>query len=204
MSINSIEFDIEDTNNSQLDAENKLLFPSTINNSKSSKWFHVSRVFFVVFISFIIILSLCLIDIWYHFKVLPVIQLHKGSLYLDKTDSTLQLSIIGKSDSLTIQNQKLNSQSYLNSYELQDITCVISYNKDNMLSIHEWYEIGSIDISLKDTLKKEKNSKDIEFQVILQNIMFQYLRNVGYLTYWYEPHAMKLECKTGTHIIIYY
>ena len=170
------------------------LIQANSNANNSRKWLFNSRL--VLLISFIIIIILSvLLDVWYHFQTLPTVQLKTGSLYLDKSDSTLQLSVIGRSDSLIVKNHKLSSQSYLSSYELQDTKCILSYDKD--IANNEWFDVGYLDVSAQVASKETSNEKDIQFHLILNEIVFKHFQDVVYLTYWYEPHAMKLQCTTG-------
>ena len=146
-------------------------------------------------ISLFVIVILSIIDVWYHFKVIPAVYLQGGSFYLDKSDSTLQFSIIGKSNTLKVKNNKLSLQSYLNSYELQDSNCIVSYS--NSKSSHEWFDFGYMQLSLQDATLVENYSNDIQFNLIITDIIFHKLRDIAYLAYWCEAYSLKLHCSSG-------
>lgn len=176
-----------------------------INNSFRELLKNLSNVTFRLFqflsISLFVIIILSIIDAWYHLKGLPSVHLQRGSFYFDKSDSTLQFSIIGKSNKLKVKNNKLSSSSYLNLYELQDTNCIASYTKDNSSSAsHEWFDFGHMKLSLQDITTSEYGDDShgtIEFNLMLNDIIFHNLRDVAYLTYWFEAYSLKLQCSSG-------
>lgn len=181
--INS-EIDNSEINSTEINSPRKSLFNS--------------RLLLALLISYVVLIILSILDALYYFQRSPTVQFKTGSVYLDKADSTLQFSVIGQSDSLVIKDHKLSSQSYLNSYELQDTKCILSYNKDNSArSTNNWRDVGYLDLSLDDVSIKMSNDNGIQFHIILNGIVFKHLQDVVYLSYWYEPHTMKLQCTSG-------
>ena len=190
------EMSINDESHSEVE---KLLPNPTQTDVKRSNvvWFSY-RLLQVVLISSVVILILSLIDVWYYFQTLPAVHLQRGNLYLDQTDSTIQFSITGKSNQLNVKNNKLTSYSYLNSYEIEDTHCIVSYNKNS--SSTEWIDFGYVQLTIKDTSNSidKKNHDNIYFNVGVNDIAFHYLRDVTYLTYWKEAHAVKMQCQSGS------
>lgn len=174
-----------------MNSETEKLLPN-LETQPKRKLFGFRVIFQILLISSIVIIILSVFDAWYHLKALPTVNLKRGSLYLDNSDSSLQFSVTGKSRTLKVQNNKLSSQSYLNSYELQETNCIVSYSKN--ASTYEWLDFAYIHLSLQDD---DDNHDGIQFNLVLNDIEFHNLRDVAYLTYWYEAHAVKLQCKTG-------